>query len=183
VFYFNGNRKEEFPIGMATLSPSSPFSLVVTQDFNDGRYHEEGDTPGKREVKIENIERLYCSQSGSLLNIGGSSGRVIVLKCIDEGIVEWLALEIVEGFEDSDDEGDDEVIKQQGGGSLGLLEYLIRLAAVEEAEGMSHLLVSDDKLALYLTGVGEGGDWRESSVPTHTVNDSPFKVLKTPKKK
>jgi hypothetical protein len=46
------------------------------------------------------------------------------------------------------------VIKQQGGGNLGLHEHLISsLAAVEEAEGMSHLVISDDKLALYLAEI------------------------------
>lgn len=156
----------------------------MTEDFNDGRYHDEDDKPRVREVKIAGIERLFCAQSGALLYIRGSCGRVIVLKCVEESIVEWIALEIVEGFEDDSD--DEEEAPRVKGRSLGLLEYLIRLAAVEEAEGKSHLSVSDSKLALYLTGVGEGGDWRDGSggetVPTHNVADSPFKITKTPRK-
>ncbi|RIB30514.1 RanGTP-binding protein [Gigaspora rosea] len=79
------------------------YELIVVEDLNDGRYHEEFDNDGSakqlsEEVKLENksqcipgkikripvgeISRLYYTSSGSLLNIEDSKSPVLVLKVI-----------------------------------------------------------------------------------------------------
>ncbi|CAG8526063.1 16391_t:CDS:2 [Acaulospora colombiana] len=79
------------------------YELVLVEDLNDGRYHEEFDTgdparlkeirakldksnqsiPGKiRRIPVGEISRLYYTSSGSLLNIEESKTPVLVLKVI-----------------------------------------------------------------------------------------------------
>ncbi|OMJ20487.1 Ran-specific GTPase-activating protein 30 [Smittium culicis] len=70
------------------------YSLTCTQNLNDGRYHDEIDygsnqsksdfIPGKSVVlDIANINKLYFSSSGTLLNIEGSNSPVLVLQIKD----------------------------------------------------------------------------------------------------
>ncbi|CAG8510950.1 1024_t:CDS:2 [Acaulospora morrowiae] len=79
------------------------YELVLAEDLNDGRYHEEFDIddpvklkeikdkldkpsqsiPGKvRRIPVGEISRLYYTSSGSLLNIEESKTPVLVLKVI-----------------------------------------------------------------------------------------------------
>ncbi|RIA92566.1 RanGTP-binding protein [Glomus cerebriforme] len=79
------------------------YELILTEDLNDGRYHEEFDTgdlvkqketrakldkpnetiPGKIiRIPVSDISRLYYTSSGSLLNIEESRSPVLVLKII-----------------------------------------------------------------------------------------------------
>lgn len=79
------------------------YELVLIEDLNDGRYHEEFDTedlakqkettsklgkpneiiPGKvLRIPVSDISRLYYTSSGSLLNIEESRSPVLVLKII-----------------------------------------------------------------------------------------------------
>ncbi|CAG8776001.1 16675_t:CDS:1, partial [Racocetra fulgida] len=79
------------------------YELVIIEDLNDGRYHEEFDNdglakqlaeeaklgkhsqciPGKiKRIPVGEISRLYYTSSGSLLNIEDSKSPVLVLKVI-----------------------------------------------------------------------------------------------------
>ncbi|CAG8791089.1 32586_t:CDS:2, partial [Racocetra persica] len=77
------------------------YELIIVEDLNDGRYHEEFDNdcpakqlaeeaklgkhsqciPGKiKRIPVGEISRLYYTSSGSLLNIEDSKSPVLVLK-------------------------------------------------------------------------------------------------------
>ncbi|CAG8671097.1 4163_t:CDS:2, partial [Dentiscutata erythropus] len=79
------------------------YELIIVEDLNDGRYHEEFDNdgpakqlteeaklgkksqciPGKiKRIPVAEISRLYYTSSGSLLNIEDSKSPVLVLKVI-----------------------------------------------------------------------------------------------------
>ncbi|CAG8473138.1 6681_t:CDS:2 [Paraglomus occultum] len=79
------------------------YELILTEDLNDGRYHEEFDMgdrkkqketiaklgksnviiPGKvKRITVRNISRLYYNSSGSLLNIEESKSPVLVITVI-----------------------------------------------------------------------------------------------------
>ncbi|CAG8741785.1 13417_t:CDS:2 [Cetraspora pellucida] len=79
------------------------YELIIVEDLNDGRYHEEFDNdgpaiqlaeeaklgqqsqsiPGKiKRIPVGEISRLYYTSSGSLLNIEDSKSPVLVLKVI-----------------------------------------------------------------------------------------------------
>ncbi|CAG8519632.1 5605_t:CDS:2 [Ambispora leptoticha] len=73
------------------------YELVLTEDLNDGRYHEEFDTneeirakleknekiPGKvLRISVSEISRLFYNSSGSMLNIEDSRTPVLVLKVV-----------------------------------------------------------------------------------------------------
>ena len=172
------------------------YSLLITQDLNDSRFHEEVDAskvgngmiPGPSKlISILDISRMYYTLSGSLLNIEESRLPVLVLKLVfaDEktppnqtpkssGLkTEWIALELLMDMEFndiSDTESQDsstntthEALKnlsikdteneestntkdpapETTLDQLCLLEYLIRLACLEETEQISHTNVSD----------------------------------------
>lgn len=56
------------------------YELVITEDINDGLYHEEGDEKQKLIIDINRIQRMYYTQSGELLNIEDSKSPVLVIK-------------------------------------------------------------------------------------------------------
>lgn len=56
------------------------YELVMTEDTNDGLYHEEGEEKQKLIIDINRIQRMYYTQSGELLNIEDSKSPVLVIK-------------------------------------------------------------------------------------------------------
>ncbi|CAG8608109.1 792_t:CDS:2, partial [Paraglomus brasilianum] len=93
------------------------YELVLTEDLNDGRYHEEFDMgdrkkqketiaklgksnvtiPGKvKRITVRNISRLYYNSSGSLLNIEESKSPVLVITVIKANRHETLSSEVTD---------------------------------------------------------------------------------------
>lgn len=179
------------------------YELKVTEDFNDGRYHEE-ETPRSRTIDVSVITRLFFSASGQLLAIEESKSPVLVLKLnkafhpgnviaenesfnADDG-VEWLAFEVFDtddsDTEDSDDSDDGEWVDEdkdddnsnaptisakelarrmgdlalsaestselRNRSSLSLLEYLLRLSALQSTDQDTVFNIHDERIALYL---------------------------------
>lgn len=200
------------------------YELVLLEDINDGRYHEELEgkkvvegkiVAGRRQViDVSDIQRMYYSSSGKLLNIGDGRSPVLVLKIVrgsgrkrEPGpsgppstpdrreSSEWLAFEIHQDDDESnggdddddDDNGDEDESKSDDNkeekistkegeddddgddksdqlipktslsrfssvnlSTLSLLEYILRLGALEVCEQTSHLNIADEKINLFL---------------------------------
>ncbi|KAI8647536.1 RanGTP-binding protein-domain-containing protein [Parasitella parasitica] len=73
--------KEEFFKASLVIKSTGEFSyqLEITEDTNDGRYHEEGESQIKV-LNVSHIHRMYYTQSGELLNIEDSKTPVLVMK-------------------------------------------------------------------------------------------------------
>ncbi|KAM9908595.1 hypothetical protein OXX69_005978 [Metschnikowia pulcherrima] len=137
------------------------YDLVITEDFNDGRYHED-EVPKVRRYKVHNILKQFFSASGKLLRLEGSNSPVLTLKVLTADGPQYVALgEVGTNFDDKDenDDSEDESDGYEDASEsqqsekfkyLSLLEYLIRLASLQENEQMSILEVKDEKLSLYL---------------------------------
>ncbi|KAI9273752.1 RanGTP-binding protein-domain-containing protein [Sporodiniella umbellata] len=72
--------KEEFRKCQLSVEKQGGWELqlVIQEDVNDGLYHEgEGE---KMVVQVDNIQRMYHTQSGELLNIEDLKSSVLVLK-------------------------------------------------------------------------------------------------------
>ncbi|GBC03591.1 hypothetical protein RclHR1_05200002 [Rhizophagus clarus] len=99
------------------------YELALTEDLNDGRYHEEFDTediakqketksklgkpnetiPGKvLRIPVSDISRLYYTSSGNLLNIEESRSPVLVLKIIKGLSKSRIIKEGIANVKDSD---------------------------------------------------------------------------------
>lgn len=76
--------KEEFPKCDLTVVKKSKhqldYALEITEDTNDGLYHEEGEDKKKMVIDINHIQRMYYTQSGELLNIEDAKDAVLVMK-------------------------------------------------------------------------------------------------------
>ncbi|GEQ67923.1 hypothetical protein JCM33374_g1589 [Metschnikowia sp. JCM 33374] len=163
--------KEEFARASCKLErvPGKPYEydLVITEDFDDGRYHDDDESAKVRRYKVHDIVKQFFSASGKLLRLEGSNSPVLTLKVNTPKGPEYVALgEVGTDFDDSSDEEDPEedpdndsevgfedaadVPRGEKFKHLSLLEYLIRLAALQENEQMSILDVKDEKLSLYL---------------------------------
>ncbi|KAI8869103.1 Ran-binding-domain-containing protein, partial [Ramicandelaber brevisporus] len=168
------------------------YHLLITEDLNDGRYHEEiADmrlksgmiVPGRvRYIPVTNIQRLCYTSSGNLLNIEESRSPVLVLKVVDDNkknstVPDWIALELFTEDSDTDDddtesETDDDEDEEEESESataddtetgqdtedgseceaeLGLLEYMLRLSALETCEQRPHQLIPDEKINLFIS--------------------------------
>ncbi|CEP13486.1 hypothetical protein [Parasitella parasitica] len=73
--------KEEFFKASLVIKSKGDFEyqLEITEDTNDGRYHEEGESQTKV-LDVSRIDRMYYTQSGELLNIEDSKTPVLVMK-------------------------------------------------------------------------------------------------------
>lgn len=60
------------------------YELVITEDVNDGLYHEEEEGKQQLIVDISHIARMYYTQSGELLNIEDSKSPVLVMKVVKQ---------------------------------------------------------------------------------------------------
>ncbi|VEU22932.1 DEKNAAC104288 [Brettanomyces naardenensis] len=156
------------------------YNLEVEESFDDGRYHdEEEEKPGKLVLDLRAISRLFFSASGKLLKLEDRSSPVLVLKVrsqsrkeIDEEMLgesdvegefsnaKWVAFGDYEGDEDDNDsdedsESDEDNYEDNGQSndhvsSLSLIEYVIRLCALQANDQMSIFEVKDERLRLYL---------------------------------
>ena len=168
--------KEEFARSLVSIHKTShkdeyDYNLEIEENFDDGRYHEEGTKPQRRTYNILTINRLFFSHSGKLLRLDSRSSPVLILKVVHEDFQEvWIAFgELNRGeFDNSDGsdsessvdnsstehnvDGKDTSNKDAGitHTSLSLLEYLIRLCVLQKNEKKSILSVPDEKISLYL---------------------------------
>lgn len=107
------------------------YFFQITEDLNDGRYHDESQVPKQRKFPVLDISKTFYTCSGKLLNIEDSSLPVLILKvqqsCMnrrksDAGSTpntfknnilktEWLAFELMRPSkvnESEEDENDQE---------------------------------------------------------------------------
>lgn len=138
------------------------YKLTIEEDFDDGRYHEDDDKPGKIVIDLKSIRLMFFTASGTLLRLEGRNTPVLIIKVVtDNDIEDWIALgELHKGeFDDNEDEEEENEdqkestrIKQSQikNSSLSLLEYLIRLCRLQQIEMKSILEIPDEILSLYL---------------------------------
>ncbi|GMG36042.1 unnamed protein product [Ambrosiozyma monospora] len=171
------------------------YEVELIESFDDGRYHDDDDTPEKIVLKVEDIARLFYSASGKLLKLDDRTTPVLVLKTkkgkgrgkkvediSNEHEFEWLAVgDYLNGDDDDDeddedDEDDDEdeklskkfssLLKISQESSLSLVEYLLRLCALQESDQISILKVKDEKLRLFLNDENSNNNRGDSSSKT-----------------
>ena len=58
------------------------YELKLTEDLDDGRYHEENEGPHTLAIDLSNVKKMYYTRSGALLNIEDSKTAVLVLKVV-----------------------------------------------------------------------------------------------------
>lgn len=168
--------KEEFARALCSLvrSQDSGFSyhLVIKEDFDDNRYHEEDEKPRVKTIQIKDIQKQFFSASGRLLRLEGSNSPVLTLKIQTPTKFDYIAFEEI-GTQFEDDSDDDEYDNDQSDESsnyedanegeasrkskkLSLLEYLLRLSSLQEIEQASILEMNDEKLAFCLESHADG---------------------------
>lgn len=155
--------KEEFSralvriLSTSTSKSSYQYSLEIGEDHNDGRYHDE--KPQVVVYDVKSVMRMFFSASGKLLKLESRSAPVLMFKLVDKDEnEEWIALgQVGVGeFEDTSDSEEDEsedetpALQEDKHLSLSLLEYLLRLCALQQREQTPIFETSDEKLALYL---------------------------------
>ncbi|ODQ78947.1 hypothetical protein BABINDRAFT_63470 [Babjeviella inositovora NRRL Y-12698] len=140
------------------------YTLELTEDFDDGRYHDEEETPKTIRLDLSCITRLFFSASGQLLKLGDRDTPVLVLKinrdleATETSSFEWVAFgEVDIAYGDDDDEEakpqetqDTEFKDKIRAASLSLFEYIVRLCALQANDQVSLLEVNDERLAVYL---------------------------------
>ncbi|KAG7661793.1 YRB30 [[Candida] subhashii] len=142
------------------------YNLEVLEDFNDDRYHEDNDKPQKKTYDLSLVQRMFFTASGELLRLEGRNSPVLIIKLVENGQEEWIALgELNRGEFDDDDEDDEDNEDEEGEdikttkkeadkevkhSSLSLLEYLLRLCRLQEIESKSILDIPDEILTHYL---------------------------------
>lgn len=127
---------------ISIVSKKFDSTLIITENFNDGRYHdEEEEKPGVKKIPLDSLNSMFFSASGKLLKLESRNSPVLVIKTNDDT---WIAL-----GEQNIDEFDEEEPKTST--SLSLLEYILRLAKIQQIEQKSILDVKDEILSLYLT--------------------------------
>ncbi|CAI5757139.1 unnamed protein product [Candida verbasci] len=134
------------------------YKLIIKEDFDDGRYHEDDESPGKKAINSKYIQNMFFTASGKLLKLEGRNSPVLILKISEDDQEEWIALgEPLKGeFDEDDGEEEEEEIKpiklksEIKNSSLSLLEYLIRLCRLQQIESKSILEIPDEILKLYL---------------------------------
>ncbi|GME77047.1 unnamed protein product [Ambrosiozyma monospora] len=138
---------------------------------------------------MEDIARLFYSASGKLLKLDDRTSPVLVLKTkknkgkgkkiedvSNEHDFEWLAVGDYLNSDDDDDDEDDEeeklskkfssLLKISQESTLSLVEYLLRLCALQESDQISILKVKDEKLRLFLNDENSNNNSRDSSTKT-----------------
>ena len=109
----DGTWKEDYSKCTVTLKREHQFSytLVLTENFGDGRVHDE--PPRHRAINVPVIEKMFYTCSGTLLNIKEATLPVLVLKVVQSS-VEWLALELYHDKDNFSDESSDEDYDELG---------------------------------------------------------------------
>jgi hypothetical protein len=106
---------------------SRMYQLKITQDLEDGRYHDEDEVAATKLIAITDILKMFYTISGKLLNIEESTLPVLVLKLTfseasadhksktatpkPASKTEWIALELYRDSPDTDDEADEDAKK------------------------------------------------------------------------
>ena len=105
--------KEDYSKCTVTLKrePQFSYTLVLTENFGDGRVHDEA--PRHRAINVPVIEKMFYACSGTLLNIKEATLPVLVLKVVQSN-VEWLALELYHDKDSFSDESSDEDYDELG---------------------------------------------------------------------
>lgn len=242
--------KEEYAKCIVSLWRRAPrvagtwydYELVIEEDLDDGRYHEEDEGPRQKRIDVSVVTRLFFSASGRLLEIEEANSPVLVLKLnnafrpstvtnedndfdlaqhiIDK--VEWMALEMYEesGDEEDGDFGNDKEEQETNLGdivssirslslnpgkgqssatstpvrrkssraprssstpSLSLLEYLVRLSALQANDQESIYQVHDERISLYLRDESQGArNLATTSDADNSQYDSPQSRRSTP---
>ena len=149
------------------------YEIVAAEDFDDGRYHED-EAAREKKIAVAHIRRQFFSASGRLLRLEGSNTPVLIFKVeasaeSAEASPEYIAFGEAR-FDldsDSDDSSDYEdakdTVRAERSTTLSLLQYLVRLAALQENEQMSVLDITDEKLALYLHDETDGSFYPKTS--------------------
>lgn len=154
------------------------YYIKINENFDDGRYHNLEEEKAKTlKLNIDQIIKLFFSASGKLLKLEERSSPVLVIK-FDKLMtnsngksnsstknIEWFALGNYEAEYESEEEEDNDNGTDKGNddefhdaisglnelnNSLSLLEYLLRLASLQNHDGKSILEVKDEKLSIYL---------------------------------
>ncbi|KAI8905535.1 RanGTP-binding protein-domain-containing protein [Gorgonomyces haynaldii] len=193
---------ETFPKARVSVKRHKDFEYdcLIEQDLNDGRFHEEvqeatGFVLGQTKTfSISRISKMYYTWSGKLLNIEDAAYPILIIKVKSEQVktdgtpkqtatTEWIALEVyMDQIVDSDSEDDlaqeleklhidktDDSLSQ-----LSLLEYIIRLCALESREQVSHLECTDQIICQYFTQSSD-----PERVPVMSAGASPLPKQKT----
>lgn len=139
------------------------YLVNIEEDFNDGRFHDDDDKPGVKQYDLKWVQSMFFTASGKLLRLEGRNLPVLILKIVDGDREEWIALgELHLNEFDGDDEEEEEeqeadpklkskITQQQiKSSSLSLLEYIIRLARLQQIENESILNIPDEVLKMYL---------------------------------
>lgn len=161
--------KEEFARALCKLlrlkGNKYAYELVIDEDFDDGRYHDDNEKPQQKILKVQDIRKQFFSASGRLLRLEGSNLPVLTLKIETDNGFDYVALGECSDPEEnnSDDESDSseyedakerEIPKKTK--TLSLLEYLLRLASLQIAEQKDILEICDEKLSFYLSDQADG---------------------------
>lgn len=171
--------KEEFHKADATCirkGKKFDYSLVITEDFDDGLYHEEGEEKQKLDIDVGHIDRMYYTQSGELLNIEDAKSPVLVLKVSktkkkteEDDVVhvkesnpeirkeelkenDWYAIGLWSANDETDEEEEEPSKKPPIDSTMNLLllENVVKLALLEITEQMDHTVASDELINLYM---------------------------------
>lgn len=169
--------KEEFhKCRLSVESKGWEHQLIIQEDVNDGLYHEEGEEGKRLVVQMNNVQRMYHTQSGELLNIEDLKSSVLVLKVSKSGeeakvetkvetkesapeiiqeelrISNWYAFGLYDDEQSEEEEEEEKKVEKKSDVfDLLLLESVIKLGLLESTEQMSHLEASDELINLYMT--------------------------------
>lgn len=147
------------------------YNLKIEQSFDDERYHnmEDGEeVPGELNIETKFLEKIFFSVSGKLLKLEERDSPVLILKTNNTvGVttpkdsdkkINWYAFGEYE-LANTDSEQEDatdyesensEIKKRKLSTSIGLLEYIIRLASLQQNDECDILDIDDERLSIYL---------------------------------
>lgn len=160
--------KEEYARALCKLVRSKglqySYQLIVQEDFDDNRYHDELEKPKVRKIRIEDIRKQFFSASGRLLRLEGVDSPVLTLKIKAGDGFDYVGFgEAGTDFDDSeletsssDYEDAEDIERSERAKTLSLLEYLLRLSLLQHIENQSVLEINDEKLSYYLSSQSDG---------------------------
>lgn len=157
------------------------FTLDVTENFDDNRYHDE-ERPQSRQFDIRDVVRQFFTVSGKILKLETSDSPVLVMKVKKhpEGFDYIAFSEYEEGLDDSDSESNcssdyetpeepsegevsrrndltkqsNQLTSQMRPNALATFHYLMMMASIEQAEQCQICEVKDEKLLKFLSSGG-----------------------------
>lgn len=178
------------------------YTLQITEDFNDGRFHEENTLPKTKSWRVNQLAHLFFGTCGSLLKIN-SNAPALVLKIESKsssGNVnvsgtpsqnqpsEWFAVQVYDSnhySDTSDTSSNDSEISNviesntvSDPSALCVLEYIIRLASLEYMKKTQHTDINDEFISLFMSNETK----ENTSTPVHkeTPRRNQSKVMESP---